>query len=122
MSEKLPKAPPGFCWVYNRLPRSYEAMFDFRMFEFGPNESRLMPDDVALFLTSNSIISVDLSTSKGVRALVAQYRESGKENPEFGQPYTTPPGDEVIDRSSGDNPMGRGTGGIKTHAAKIAVK
>ncbi len=112
----LPKAPPGFQWVYNRLPRTYEAMFDFKSYSFEPHETRLMQDDTALFLTANSIVKVDLSTSTGVRALVAQ------DSQVFGQPYDEDPGDEAIDRSSGDNPMGWGTReGIKTHAARLPV-
>lgn len=122
MAVEVPKAPPGFAWVYNRLPKAYEAMFDFKLYQFAPNETRLMPDDVALFLTNNSVIKVDLTTSSGVRALVSQHDDGGRLNPLFGQPYSEEVGDEAIDRSKNDNPMGWGTReGVKTRAVRVPI-
>ena len=118
---EVPKAPPGFSWLYNRLPIVYEAMFDLKLYSFGPGEMRLVPSDTATFLNHNSVIKVDLTTSRGVRALVPQMEDDGKNHPEFGVPYNEALGDEVIDRSVDDNPMGRGTGGLKTHAVKVPV-
>ena len=124
MAEKKPdvaKAPPGFAWLYNRLPTRYEGMFDLKLYSFEAGETRLVPSDVATFLNHNSVIKVDLTTSKGVRALVPQIGDDEREHPEFGVPYNESLGDEVIDRSLDDNPMQRGTGGLKTRAVRVPV-
>jgi len=75
----------------------------------------LLSEPIADFLYNQAIVSYDMGANKGARALVVE----GK--PGFGEPMATPKGDELIDRSSGDNPTGKGTGGIRTHAAKVAV-
>ena len=118
-----PKPPPGFTWLYNRLSIPYEAMFDLKQYIFEPHEERLVPDDVALFLHNGSVIKVDLTTSRGVRALVPSTQEDGKPHPDFRLPYGDPLGDEVIDRSMGDNPLGLPSqiAGTKTHAVKMPV-
>ena len=114
----LPTPPPGFIWVYNRLEKTWDglpAQFDGVEYPFKPHEYRLMEQTVADFLYNQSIVSFDMAINKGRRALSLQ----GK--PEFGEPMTAPVSGELIDRSSGDNPTGKGTGGIKTRAAKVAV-
>jgi len=109
------RPPVGFQWLYNRLDRQFEMQFDLQPWVFEPHELRLAPQDVAKFLHYNSIIKIDLTTSRGVRALVPEG------DVDFMVPYNDGGSDELIDRSKNDNPLGRGTGGIKTHAAKIPV-
>ena len=114
-AETLPEAPSGFTWAYNRLPEPYADQFDGRPYEFKSREYRLLPLDVANFLCNQSVISLNMAAGKGKRAITILGQ------PDFGVPSDQPKGDELIDRSTGDNPIGRGTGGVKTRAAKVAV-
>lgn len=109
------KAPVGFQWLYNRLGRDFEMQFDLQPWLFEPHEMRLAPNDVARFLHHNSVVKVDLTTSSGVRALVPEGDKA------FLVPYDEDGSDELIDRSKNDNPLGRGTGGVKTRAVKVPV-
>ena len=115
---QLAPAPPGFKWAYNRLSKPYEgpqAQFDGIEYPFKASEYRLLHEPIAEFLHSQAIVSYDMGSNKGRHALVLE----GK--PGFGEPMDAPQGDELIDRSSGDNPTGKGTGGLKTHAARVAT-
>jgi len=115
---QLAPAPPGFTWAYNRLETPWvgiPAQFDGIEYPFKPHEYRLLTDAIAEFLYNQSIVSYDMAVNKGIRALSM----TGK--PGFGEPLTKVVPDELIDRSSGDNPSGKGTGGLKTRAAKVAV-
>lgn len=114
----LPTAPPGFAWVYNRLAKPWDgipAQFDGVEYYFKPHECRLLSEVVAEFLYNQSIVSFDMKTNTGRRALSLQSK------PDFGEPLDAPATDELIDRTSGDNPAGKGTGGLKTKAARVAV-
>ena len=112
----LSQAPPGFRWVKNRLSRSYDGLFDGHTFVFQPQESRLLTSDIAEFLHSQSLIRLNVSTYEGTRALALDGSR------EFEEPITTDEPLELLDRSDDDNPIGRGTGGIKTHVARVRVR
>ena len=110
--------PPGFIWVYNRLPHVYEGMWDSNSFIFEANEYVLMALDVGNFLHSKSVISYNPTTGSAIRALAI------KDSKGWGEPLTREEveGVELIDRSDDDNPIGWGTGGIKTKATAMKVK
>ena len=116
MPDPIAPAPPGFRWVYNRLNEVYEDMFDHVPYTFKAHEQRLMQEDIATFLHAHSAISVDLKTNRGKAALVVDGDKNYLVPLEGGRP------EELIDRKSGDNPLGRGTGGLKTKAAKVPVE
>ena len=109
-------APPGFRWVKNRLERPYDGLFDGQTYVFSPQESRLMTTEIAEFLHNQSLISINASTYEGTRALALDG------SLEFDVPITTDRPLELLDRSDDDNPIGRGTGGLKTHAAQVRVR
>jgi len=90
-------------------------MFDGRVYAFAPGEVKLLSNETATFLRSFSLVQVDLERNTGERVLVTQ------DDPKWNETLDTSDYIELVDRSSGDNPVGRGTGGIKTHAAVIPV-
>ena len=112
----LTAAPSGFRWVKNRLGRSYDGLFDGQTFVFAPQEERLMTTEIAEFLHNQSLISINASTYEGTRALALDGSR------EFEEPITMERPLELLDRSDDDNPIGRGTGGLKTHAAQVRVR
>lgn len=111
----LTPAPPGFTYLKNRSTTRYEDMFDGRPYVFEPGEVRLLPEETANFLYNFSLVQVDLERNTGERTLVKQ------DDPLWESSIDTSEFVELVDRSSGDNPAGRGTGGLKTHAAVIPV-
>lgn len=115
MSELAP-APPGFAYLKNRGTLAYEEMFDGRVYVFAPGEVRLLPEETATFLHSFSLVQVDLERNTGERVLVTQ------DDPKWDETLDTSEYIELVDRSFGDNPSGRGTGGLKTHATVIPVR
>ena len=112
---ELTPAPPGFAYLKNRGTLPYEEMFDGRVYAFAPGEVKLLSNETATFLRSFSLVQVDLERNTGERVLVTQ------DDPKWNETLDTSDYIELVDRSSGDNPVGRGTGGIKTHAAVIPV-
>lgn len=114
MSELTP-APPGFAYLKNRGTRIYEDQFDGRPYVFAPGEIKLLPDEAATFLQNFSLVQVDLERNTGERVLVTQ------DDPKWDETVDTSEYIELVDRSFGDNPVGRGTGGIKTKATVIPV-
>lgn len=114
----LAPAPQGFSYVRNRTTQVYEDMFDGKPYVFQPGEVRLLPDDqsnnpVATYLCDHSVKQLDMLMNRGERALVKQG------DAKWDEEFDTRDLIEVVDRSSGDNPIGAGTGGVKTHAAVI---
>lgn len=114
MSELTP-APPGFEYLKNRGTKTYEDMFDGQTYVFKPGEIRLLPIETATFLHSFSLVQADLERNTGERTLVKQ------DDPKWDESLDTTEFVELVDRSFGDNPLGTGTGGLKTHAAVIPV-
>lgn len=112
---ELAPAPPGFAYLKNRGTIAYEDLFDGRVYTFAPGETKLLPEETATFLRNFSLVQVDLERNTGERVLVAQ------DDPKWSESLDTSEYIELVDRSSGDNPAGRGTGGLKTHAAVIPV-
>lgn len=114
MSELAP-APPGFAYLKNRGSGTYEEQFDGRPYVFAPGEIKLLPEETATFLHSFSLVQVDLERNTGERVLVKQ------DDPKWDENLDTSEYIELVDRSFGDNPTGRGTGGVKTRATVIPV-
>ena len=118
--DTLTPAPPGFQYLKNRSTQRYEDMFDGAVYAFEPGEIRLLPDSeaqpVANYLLNFSLSQVDFEANKGERILVTQ------DDPKWNDPLDTSELVELVDRSFGDNPIGAGTGGVKTHAAMIPVR
>lgn len=113
---ELTPAPPGFAYLKNRGTLPYEEQFDGRPYVFAPGEVKLLPEETATFLRSFSLVQVDLERNTGERVLVTQ------DDPKWDESLDTSEYVELVDRSFGDNPSGRGTGGLKTHAAVIPVR
>jgi hypothetical protein len=114
MSELSP-APPGFAYLKNRGTLPYEELFDGQVYAFAPGEVKLLPEETATFLHSFSLVQVDLERNTGDRVLVKQ------DDPKWNESLDTSEYIELVDRSFGDNPTGRGTGGMKTRATVIPV-
>lgn len=116
--------PAGFRWAYNRLPRAYESMFDGMVYAFDPNEYRLLTQEVAYFLWSQSIVQYDPTTRRGIRALALDPHVQMEEieSDGFGEPMEDPRNIELFDRSGDPNPAGRvASGGQKTRPAVVSV-
>ena len=118
--------PAGFRWVYNRLDRPYESMFDGMVYAFDEHEYRLVTLDVARFLWSQSVISYDPTKRSGVRALALDpFSEDLIEAAEadgFGEALVDPKNVELLDRSNDPNPVGKSAGaGIKTKPAVVPI-
>lgn len=112
---ELTPAPPGFTYLKNRGTQRHEDLFDGRPYVFEPGEVKLLPDETAAFLHSFSLKQVNVERNTGERVLVKQ------DDPLWNTSLDTSEFVELIDRSSGDNPVGRGTGGLKTKATVIPV-
>ena len=117
--------PTGFRWVYNRLDREFELMFDGMVYAFDSHEYRLVTLDVARFLWNRSLIQYDPTGTRGLRALaldpLSPDQMEDVESEGFGEPLADPKNAELLDRSRDANPMGRSTGGLKTKPAMLPI-
>lgn len=117
--------PAGFRWIFNRLNRPFENQFDGMVYAFDAHEYRLVTLEVARFLWSQSIISYNPVTRRGLRALALDPYSPDQLEPNeaagFGESLEEPKNVELIDRSQDPNPMGRSTHGEKTRAAVVSV-
>ena len=106
--------PRNHTRIFNRLREQYSTPFDGIPVEFGPNEYQDHPTELANFLAANSVIA--FAGPVAIRALVLQ----GKKG--YSMPFKNPrPKVEMIDRSVDPNPIGRGTGGLKTTPKVITL-
>jgi hypothetical protein len=107
--------PSGFRWVFNRLGRYYEDMFDHVVYGFGPHEFKLLPatpeNDVAGYLANNSIFQIEPT----LVALVMN------DEPGYGEHLEETESRELYDRRNNPNPAGRGLGGLKTTPTLVPV-
>lgn|SRR5512146_882085 len=110
------KMPNGMCQVYNRLPKTFEKMFDGRPYKFEANSTMVLPQEIADFLYRTSVVLYEPETGQAVRALVTQ------EDPDFGVPYVADLGPELLSREVTDNYIQRGTNGVPTKARVVVVK
>jgi len=107
--------PNGFRLVYNRLDRKFERMFDGQVFQFAPNETLMLPELVAEFITLRSVIKFDPFTNESVHALVMDG------DPDFERAYTEPLQQELLSRDTVDKYVLGNTGGLQTHPEVIPV-
>jgi len=100
-------APPGFMWVYNRLDRDYEVMFDHKPYVFGPYSYTLMTLAAGHFCVANSALKTDYS---GI-VPVSEYALAAQGDKTYGKPLPAKydRGVESIDRSKQDNLTDRST-------------
>lgn len=112
----LKKAPQGSEFVFNRLNKKFEKLFDGFPYVFEPLEERLMPKAIAEFMYRGSVIKYEPVTGREIRALVTP------DDPDYGQPYEEDLGIELLDRSVNDNYTQRGTNGVPTKAKTVEVK
>lgn len=108
-------APPGFAWLKNRTTDTREGLFDGAVEVFKPLEAKLLPLDRAVYLRHHAILQSDFGTA--TRWLV------GPDDPEWHDPTPLNASGivELVDRSSNDNPLGAGTGGLKTKATVVPI-
>lgn len=111
----LKPAPKGSEYIFNRLNRKFEKLFDGLPYIFDAFEERLMPKAIADFMYRSSVIKYEPVTGREVRALVTP------DDPDYGQPYEEDPGIELFDRSLSDNYTQRGTNGVPTKAKTVEV-
>lgn len=118
--DTLSPAPPGFIYLKNRSNQPYQDMFDGVTYAFEPGEVKLLSDTeqlpIATFLYTFSAAQVDLEANTGERVLVKQ------DDPKWDTTFDTKELVELVDRSYGDNPLGKGTGGLRTKATLIPVR
>ena len=106
----------GIRYVYNRLAVSFEKFFDGRPYKWESHEAIPLPEDVAKFMYSTSVVSYEPVTGQAVRALVTTDDEK------YGIPYVAELGPELISREISDNYTQRGTGGLPTKAKIVAIR
>ena len=105
------KLPAGYVWVWNRLSRKNEQLLNNEPQDFDPYEFKVYPEDIAKWLVANSEIvgGVGHTYSEGtVRSLAI----AGSQD--YGKPLGDYKPGEFVNRAADANPIGRGTGGLKT--------
>lgn len=107
------KAPQGMKWIFNRGPQKFEWQYDGIVYEIEGHEMLLMPQAIARHARKRSIISLDAFTNHAV------FRIAVEGELKFGVPLKVVNRTELVDRSSNDNPLGRGPG--RTHPALLQV-
>jgi len=107
------KAPRGMLWVFNRGPQKWEWQYDGVIYELEGHEMGLFPERIARHARKRSIVSLDAFSNKAV------FRISLEGEEKFGVPLKIVSRTELIDRSTNDNPLGRGSG--RTHPAMLNV-
>jgi len=103
------KLPTGYVWVWNRLNRVNERKLDNQSQIWEPYEFKVYPEDIARWLVNHSEIQGNVEgVAPGVNSLTLE----GKKD------WLKPLGDfkpaEYINRAADPNPIGKGTGGLKT--------
>ena len=105
------KLPAGYVWVWNRLDRVNERRLDNQSQLFDPYEFKVYPEDIARWLVAHS----EIVGGTGETYAVGTVRSLAIEG---SQDWLKPLGDykpaEFINRAADANPIGRGTGGLKT--------
>lgn len=107
------KAPKGMKWVFNRSPQKFEWQYNGVVYEIEGHEMALFTDPIARHARKRSILSLDAFTNHAVFKVALEGEEK------FGVPLKVVSRTELMDRSTNDNPLGRGPG--KTHAALLQV-
>jgi len=107
------KAPKGMLWAFNRGPQKWEWQYDGVIYELEGHEMGLFPERIARHARKRSIVSLDAFSNKAVFRVALEGEEK------FGVPLKIVSRTELIDRSTNDNPLGRGSG--RTHPAVLNV-
>jgi len=107
------KAPRGMKWVFNRSPQKYEWQYDGVVYEIEGHEMLLFQENIARHARKRSIVSLDAFSNHAVFKIALEGEEK------FGMPLKTVNRTELVDRSTNDNPLGRGPG--RTHPALLQV-
>jgi len=108
-----PKKIPGSEYIFNRLNKSFEKMYDGVPYIFEPHEVRLMPEPVARWFWGKSGISYEPLTGVEERALVIPEDET------WGIPYEKAIGPEYLDRSMSDSVV---VDGLRLKPGLVTVK
>ncbi len=105
------KLPDGYVWVWNRLDRVNHMLLDSKKQDFDPYEFKVYPEDIARWLVSHS----ELVGGTGETYATGTIRSLALEG---SRDWLKPLGDykpaEFVNRAADPNPIGRGTGGLKT--------
>lgn len=108
------RAPKNMMWVFNRAPQKFEWQYDGVLYEIEGHSMELFETRVARHARKRSILSLDSFTNKAVFKVALEGEEK------FGVPLRVVNRTELVDRSTNDNPLGRGPG--KTHATVLQVE
>ncbi len=112
------KLPAGYVWVWNRLGRVNERKLDNKLQSWEPYEFKVYPEDIAKWLVQHSQIVGGVGPEHNLGGINSLAVETSKD-------WCKPLGDykpaEFINRAADPNPIGRGTGGIKTRPVLMDI-
>ena len=110
---KLPdgKLPQGYVWVWNRLDRVNKKLLNNESQDFDPYEFKVYPEDIARWLVAHSEIVGGTGHSYSVGTVRSLAIEGSRD---YGKPLGDYKPGEFINRAADPNPIGKGTGGLKT--------
>ena len=112
------KLPTGYLWVWNRLNRPYERQLDNKGQCWDAYEFKVYAEDIARWLVAHSEISGGAGVYYNEGAVRVLALENSKD-------WLKPLGDykpaEYINRNLDPNPLGKGTGGLKTKPKMMKI-
>ncbi len=112
------KLPKGYCWVWNRLDRKLIRNLDNQEQVWEPYEFKVYPEDIARWLYSHSEITGGTGP-EGNYGTVRCLALEGKK--EWLKPLGKYKPAEFINRVADPNPIGKGTGGLKTQPKLMEI-
>jgi len=108
-------------YLKNRSTKPYEGTFDGCIYAFQPGEVRLIDCETGEFIYRFSMKQVDLIPDPDTGLIIGRRILAKADEKEWNESWDATGVLELVDRSTDDNPLNLGTGGVKTRTTAVPL-